>query len=165
MTYTPDCITVYCDAGSHELWERTYRIGSPGWLRFGDGPRSGWQPDLERGDSIGGRQFPARHDAGIRLLDANGHPVDIHRELPPDMVSGRDWYDLPDPRKRDHVQPDDGSYSYVYEVRCPECGDAVTRSYQHLNEEFDWLRDHGLHRVSIPFLRKLRRTLDRRDTP
>ncbi len=52
-------VTVYCEAESHEPWERTY-------TRDDDGV---WLPDLF--DYVGGRARKARRDGEVQFVDAH----------------------------------------------------------------------------------------------
>ena len=55
-----------------------------------------------------------------------------------------------------NVGPDDDyQLGRTYEVRCPCCSDAVRRSDQRLNDQFDALFDGGITSISILQLRDL----------
>lgn len=155
-------IVVYCDAESHENgpWERTYASGA-----FIDGVRTeDWEPDFTLHlDKVGGREFGPRHDYGMFVRDEQGRVVNVD-DVEIELAPGADPPFTHPLELVGFLHRQDG-YSAFFVVRCPECGDGVRRSHEHLNQELDWLAEHGQTRISIPGLRALRRVLDRLDEP
>lgn len=149
-------ITVYCDAQSHELWERTYS-------RRGEDP---WMPDLF--DHIGGEQGDIkspRRGGGIEYIDAAGRVVqswDSGRVTPDDPLGKTDRLvaDIDRARQVSGLDADVAlPLGLRYRIRCPLCDDQVRRSGSEANKQFNWLWEQGITRISLDSLRKLDRLL------
>jgi hypothetical protein len=147
-------VTVYCDAESHELWERTYS-------RRGDAP---WMPDpFEYVGGERGNVRTPRRGGGLEFIDAAGKVVrfwDTGRGVTDRDGAKRLVDEIARARNLAGVDQDtDLSLGRRYPLRCPLCGDAIRRSDAKANEQFNWLWTKGFTRISLNNLRKLDRLL------
>jgi hypothetical protein len=152
-------VTVFCDAESHELWERTYS-------RLGD---TAWAP--EPFDHIGGERGEmriSRRGGGIQFIDAAGRVIrswDFGRAGSVDDPLGVDDPHGDGPRidrARKVTGLSDDAHLPVgrrYLIRCPLCGDAIRRSDTQAQKQFNQLWEQGIPRISLNSLRKLDRLL------
>jgi hypothetical protein len=136
-------VTVYCEAESHEPWQRIYTRDEEGV----------WVPDLfdyfgepdPLNDYLGDRVRKARRDGGMEFLDAaTEKPLRV-------FDSGRSLADA-----ADRIEPAMEGVIVVrrrYVIRCPGCRESLPRTEANLARQFDSLVSQGINRVTIPMLR------------